>query len=209
MSWVITRYVSKSGGNNIKYRIGQFNKFSYSGFVRTKQLSKTLVQSPNYKRFQRKIKNSRQSNILYNTYGSIDEYTRAKRLYTLHSKKFFTYISGRNKSEARNFTFDPTISSRLLFTPKYTIPIYILWSNIYAREIIDMIKGTCRTEKKVAKKNNWNWDDPSFTYNDMYVGAILTIIIRNKKYSSMDKVLKETMGSSLVKCVLQMSGMYK
>jgi len=207
MSWVITRHLQKSGGNNLKYRIGQYNKFSHSGFKRTKQLSEALVQSPNYQRFQCKIKKSRQSNILYNTYGSIDEYTRAKRLYMLHSKKFFTYISDRNRREAYDLSYDLTILTP--FSPPYTVPMYTLWSNIYAREIIHMIKGTCRTEKKVAKKNNWNWDDPSFNYEDMYTGTVLTIIVRNKKYSSMDKVLKEKLGTSLVKCVLQMCGMYK
>jgi len=207
MSWVITRHLNKSGGNNIKYRIGQFNKFSYSGFKRTKQLCLNIQHSLKYKQIQQKLRISRKENVLNNTYGAIDEYTRAKRMYySLHSSKFFKDIKHKNN----NMRYTAPIWSRnpqaigYGSSKEYHYPMYILWCNIYAREITHMIKGRCRTEKKVAKKNKWNWDDPSFSYKQAYTGKVLSIIVKNKKYYSMDKVLKETLGSSLVKKVIKM-----
>ena len=47
--------------------------------------------------------------------------------------------------------------------------------------------------------------DPLFCFKHAYVSKVLTIIIKNKKYSSMSELLKETINKSLVKAVLDMS----
>ena len=39
MSWVISRYLCKSGNNNINYRIGNYNKFSYSKFLKCRVIA--------------------------------------------------------------------------------------------------------------------------------------------------------------------------
>jgi len=207
MSWVISKHLNKGGGNNIKFRIGQFNKFSYSGFRRSKQLSLELQRSPKYKYIQNKLAICRQENVLDNTYSAIDEYTRAKRMYySLHSSKFFKYIKQKNNTmrhTAPAWSWNPQAMG-YGSSQKYHYPMYILWSKIYAREITHIIKGRCRTEKKVAKKNNWDWYNPLFSYKQAYTRKVLSIIVKNKKYYSMDKALKETLGSSLVKRVINM-----
>jgi len=55
MSWVISRHLSKSGGNHIKYRIGQYNKFTSSKLLQSRQLSNALIISPHYNKFKKKI----------------------------------------------------------------------------------------------------------------------------------------------------------
>ena len=210
MSWVVSRHLNKSGGNNITYRIGQYNKFSHSGFARNKQISQMLVQSSHFKNFQDTMLASRQANILYNTYSCIDEYTRAKRMYSsLSSEQFFTNIVQTN-TNIRNTAPVWTLNAQAIgygSSIQYHWPIYVLWKNIYAREIIHMIIGRYKLHqhKAIAKKNKWNYMDPLFSFKHAYVSKVLTIIIKNKKYSSMSELLKETINKSLVKAVLDMS----
>ena len=166
MSWVVSRHLNKSGGNNITYRIGQYNKFSHSGFARNKQISQMLVQSSHFKNFQDTMLASLNAQAI--GYGS---------------------------------------------SIQYHWPIYVLWKNIYAREIIHMIIGRYKLHqhKAIAKKNKWNYTDPLFCFKHAYLSKVLTIIIKNKKYtyidkySSMSELLKETINKSLVKAVLDMS----
>ena len=72
MSWVISRHLSKSGGNHIKYRIGQYNKFTSSKLLQCRQLSNSLIISPHYNKFKKK--NTKQD------YSSIDHYVTSKML---------------------------------------------------------------------------------------------------------------------------------
>ena len=72
MSWVISRHLSKSGGNHIKYRIGQYNKFTSSKLLQCRQLSNSLIISPHYNKFNKK--NTKQD------YSSIDHYVTSKML---------------------------------------------------------------------------------------------------------------------------------
>ena len=72
MSWVIARYLCKSGGNNIRFRIGQFNKWS-SPKAMCKKLSTALSKSCLVEKFQ-KNKNMR-------VYETINNYVSFKTLY--------------------------------------------------------------------------------------------------------------------------------
>ena len=56
MSWVIARHLCKSGNNNIRFRIGQFNKWS-SPKAMCKKRSTELLNSCLVERFQKKKKN--------------------------------------------------------------------------------------------------------------------------------------------------------
>ena len=79
MSWVITRTLCKSGGNNISYRIGQFNKWS-SPKAMCKYISNNLIHSGLLETFQKK------KNI--KIYSTIDKYVTIKSLYHIgHSRK--------------------------------------------------------------------------------------------------------------------------
>jgi hypothetical protein len=86
MSWVVSRHLYKSGGNDIQYRIGNYNKFSSSKMVRCKRLSNALMASPYCVELQRKLSVSRRENILYNNYASIDHYISSKMLYPSNPK---------------------------------------------------------------------------------------------------------------------------
>lgn len=48
MSWVIARHLIKSGNNNVKYRIGNFNKWSSTLFQRRKKLAQEARSSPKH-----------------------------------------------------------------------------------------------------------------------------------------------------------------
>ena len=205
MSWVISKHLNKGGGNNIAYRIGQFNKYTYSKFKKKQHLVTKIINSPKCKEIQQKLFRSRKANILNNTYSAIDEYTRAKRMYSsLHSKKFFKYIKKKNNTmryTAPVWTRNPQAIGYGSSKP-YHYPMYILWSRIYAREINYSIEGNYRDKIQIAKKNKWNINDPLFNYNKHYMSKVLDIIVKNKKYLSMDKALKEKMGESLFNSVL-------
>ena len=74
MSWVITRKLTKSGGNNIAYRIGHFNKWS-SPKAMCKYFSNNLILSGLLEKFQKNKK--------INIYTTIDSYVSIKRLYQI------------------------------------------------------------------------------------------------------------------------------
>ena len=78
MSWVISRHLSKSGGSHIKYRIGQFNKFTSSKLLQCRQLSNALIISPHYNKFKKKNINTRL--LIY------DHYVTSKMLNPLDPK---------------------------------------------------------------------------------------------------------------------------
>ena len=80
MSWVVTRHLFKSGGNNIRFRIGQFNKFSSSQMLHCKNLSTALMCSPHCMKVQQTLKRSRKENMLHNMYSSVDQYISHKLL---------------------------------------------------------------------------------------------------------------------------------
>lgn len=69
MSWVITRHLTKSGGNNIYFRIGQFNKRSSYCYTVSRINSSNVVQSSRYKYYQQKLTSTRKLNILHNDYS--------------------------------------------------------------------------------------------------------------------------------------------
>ena len=73
MSWVITRHLSKSGGNNIRYRIGQFNKRSSSAYKTCRHISTCLIRSKKYKQFQEKMNYSHKQNVMHNLYSGLEE----------------------------------------------------------------------------------------------------------------------------------------
>lgn len=72
MSWVIARHLCKSGNNNIRFRIGQFNKWS-SPKAMCKKLSTELLNSCLVERFQKKKKIC--------VYDTIDNYVSFKTLF--------------------------------------------------------------------------------------------------------------------------------
>ena len=80
MSWVVSRHLFKSGGNNIHFRIGQFNKFSSSQMLHCKNLSTALMCSPHCMKVQQTLKRSRKENMLHNMYSSVDQYISHKLL---------------------------------------------------------------------------------------------------------------------------------
>ena len=80
MSWVVSRALCKSGGNDIRWRIGQYNKFSSLKMLHCKKLSTALMHSPYCMEVQQKLKRSRKENVLHNTYGSIDQHISHKLL---------------------------------------------------------------------------------------------------------------------------------
>ena len=80
MSWVVSRSLYKSGGNNIQFRIGQFNKFSSSQMLHCKNLSTALMCSPHCMKVQQTLKRSRKENMLHNMYSSVDQYISHKLL---------------------------------------------------------------------------------------------------------------------------------
>lgn len=72
MSWIITRHLYKSGGNNIAWRIGQYNKRSSLGYITCNQISTYFKHSKKNKNFQEQMKMSRNDNIMHNLYSGID-----------------------------------------------------------------------------------------------------------------------------------------
>ena len=85
MSWVIGRYLFKSGNNNIINNIGKFNKFSCKRARLCKIISNTLLQSNKLKKFKKNKKIHR--------YEIIDKYVGYKQLYKkgYFKKKFYMY----------------------------------------------------------------------------------------------------------------------
>jgi len=81
MSWVITRHLCKSGGHQIRFRIGQFNKRSSSNMVHCKQLSTSIMQSDRCVAIQNKLRTCRQDNVLHNMYASIDNHVSERLLH--------------------------------------------------------------------------------------------------------------------------------
>jgi len=70
MSWVITRHLLKSGGNNICCRIGNYNSHSSTQCQTLKKIYTSLPTSVRYKRFRKNI-----NPVLYN---NIDNYIYEK-----------------------------------------------------------------------------------------------------------------------------------
>jgi len=70
MSWVITRHLLKCGGNNINWRIGNYNNYSSK---QCQTLRKIYTYLPNSKRYKYFLKNINQS-----LYTDIDIYVSNK-----------------------------------------------------------------------------------------------------------------------------------
>ena len=87
MSWIITRHLCKSGGHQIRFRIGQFNKRSSSKMVHCKQLSTALMQSDRCIAIQNKLRMGRQENVLHNMYASIDNHVSESMLHVYTDPK--------------------------------------------------------------------------------------------------------------------------
>lgn len=91
MSWIITRHLCKSGGNNIRHRIGQYNKFSYSGYNRCKKISKHIFSSRKYKHLIY-IKQKNRYNIVCQVNNST---TRLRHMGSLMASDIF-YLAKKN-----------------------------------------------------------------------------------------------------------------
>ena len=72
MAFVIARHLYKSGGNDIIFRIGQYNKRSKREYEICRNIAKCVVSSERYITFQKNIKHSRDIDKLCNLYVCIE-----------------------------------------------------------------------------------------------------------------------------------------
>jgi hypothetical protein len=141
MSWVIARHLYKSGDNNICWRIGNYNKFSYSNFLKKKEFSQKYKHSRQYKLLQ--------SSSIYHVRRRPPrgvppfEVVTHKRILRLLDK----YISYKSMS----MWIDP----ELLYT--YKLKLLNEWGHIYGYQITNIIFKKCYNITSLNHKYNYDF----------------------------------------------------
>ena len=159
MSWIISRHLYKSGGNNISFRIGHFNKGS-SPKAMCKKLSTSLLQSGLLEKFQKNKK--------LKVYETINNYIRFKTLYEDGAGRSKIWLS--------------------------KIALMDMWGKLYSQEIISNYT-----------KSFSHWSGSLKKYDPIIKQKFIN---RNKKYSSMDTIIKFSGRYSLRKYIFIGIGNY-
>jgi len=169
MSWVISRRLNKSGGNNIHYRIGNFNRFSSKACRKWNKISNGYTSSKQYLRFNRRNNGD--------LHKAIDEYISARLLYNVIKVR-------------------PSVVPKFSGAKKR---VHKIWGRIYARDVTNKIFGKCRSRSALISQFNCSEAISDKEFKDLISNKVLTIIIRSKRYDYMSTILKEGGSHSLVK----------
>ena len=124
MSWVISRRLNKSGGNNIHYRIGNFNRFSSKACRKWNKISNGYTTSKQYLRFKRTNNGD--------LYKAIDKYISARLLYNVIKVR-------------------PSVVPKFSGAKKR---VHKIWGGIYARNITNKIFGKCQSRSALIHQFN-------------------------------------------------------
>ena len=164
MSWVIARHLYKSGNNNIHWRIGNYNKFSYSRFHAKKQISDEFISSDIYKFLQQK------EFLLGETWRKQYKIKRILRLIDIYT---------RNKR--MSFCVRPKILLR------NKINMQREWGNIYGYEITDVIFKNCKNIQTLNRKYKYEFSNGC--HIKKFNQLSWTIIQKNKRLSSFSRII--------------------
>lgn len=180
MSWVISRRLNKSGGNNIYWRIGNFNRFSSKACRKWNKISNGYTASKQYLRFKRTNNGD--------LHKAIDEYISARLLYNY------------SRGEAAALIWTRTWHANTLTKFRGARDMYYkIWGDIYARYVTNKIFGKCRRRLALIQRFNCSEAISDKEFKDLISNKALTIIIRSKRYDYMSTILKEGGSHSLVK----------
>jgi len=176
MSWVISKYLYKSGGNAIHNRIGNYNNHSSK---------RCQILGEIYKKTADFVKNKKLNETgINNIYNVTDKYIRSIVL----SKG----ILSREKGSVS--TFIRSYSSRV---PYYIAMdnYYKTWRLKYTKNIVDKIWDNVEwSSLRVVLK--------SIPPKDVFIPMALAIFATNKKYSSLQEILKLKYQRSLMEEVM-------
>ena len=141
MSWVIARHLYKSGNHNIYWRIGNYNKFSYSNFLKKKKFSQKYKHSQQYKLLQR----SSIYHVRRRPPRGVPpfEVVTPKRILRLLDK----YISYK--------TMSMWIEPALLYT--YKRKLLKEWGHIYGYQITNIIFKKCHDIASLNHKYDYDF----------------------------------------------------
>ena len=192
MSCVITKYFCKSGGNGIYNRIGNFNKHSSKRCQTLRQIYKSATTS-----IKKTLKDGgREKDSIYTV---TDEYISRGRLFTF----FRSSVSGHGTYY------------RTTHQPYYTAnnTYNRAWRVKYTKSIVDKIRDRAlRNEHEQLKRARYPNDDtpPGTTKEhesavlriDIFLPMTLSVIATNKKYSSLQEILKSNFRMSLMEEVI-------
>lgn len=124
MSWVITKHLCKSAGNNIWWRIGNYNKYSLKQCQVLKKIYTSLHKTKKYKEFSKIIDTTK--------YDIIDEYMYCKSL-----------------SRESNW-----VHRHDNYINKVCKKFYKVWNKYYTNFIADKIFENCAVRGDVLHKYN-------------------------------------------------------
>ena len=179
MSWVVTRALCKSGGNDIRWRIGQYNKFSSLKMLHCKKLSTALMHSPYCMEVQQKLKRSRKENILHNMYSSMDQYVSHKLLNPSDPK------TNHSRQNLWMKTYAREIMNRMNKTFTWACSIALLTKKFRRRAAHRRMEKHCKNRITLDTPIAWGvrskWDHSTRSY----IQDVKKIIEENKKYYSM------------------------
>ena len=192
MSWVVSKHICKSGGNGIYNRIGNYNKHSSKRCQTLRHIYKSTAAS-----IKKNLKDDGRGKN--NIYDVIDEYINRTRLFTFFRKRVScggTYY-------------------RTTHQPYYTANNNYnrAWRVKYTKSIVDKISDRAlRNNSEQLKLSHQRfYDTPSLTTKeheatvlriDIFLPMTLSVIATNKKYSSLQEILKSNFRMSLVEEVI-------
>lgn len=193
MSWVITKHIFKSGGNGIYNRIGNFNKHSSKRCQTLRQIYKSATTS-----IKKNLKDGGRGQD--SIYAVTDEYISRGRLFTF----FRSSVSGHGTYY------------RTTHQPYYTASNNYnrAWRVKYTKSIVDKIRDRAlRNDDEQLKRVRYpDADAPLWTTKEHDAAAVLRIdiflpmtlsaIATNKKYSSLQEILKSNFRMSLMEEVI-------
>ena len=170
MSWVISRRLLKSGGNNISWRIGNYNQYSSE---QCQTLRKIYTSFPNSKRYKRFVKNINQS-----LYDNIDRNIYEKtRVYSIQE---YTQFWGR----VTPFSMDS--ASQMIALRGQFRPCLNLWSKYYTDKIADKIFRRCAVRGDILTK--YNNEGLEISADKMFSISIENIINKYQRYKSFSNI---------------------
>ena len=175
MSWIISRHLYKSGGNEIYNRIGNYNKHSSRRCIGLRQIYKSMATS---------VKKKEQCT---DTVNATDEYINRRALYIDFAH------SGASSNSYRTPYWDAERA------------YYKIWATKYANNIVEIIFKDSTIKSFLKKTTILKRSFISKNIKETFIITTLKIISSNKKYSSWQEMLKERNHQSLMTKILAKS----
>lgn len=167
MSWVITRRLLKSGGNNIYWRIGNYNKYSSMQCQTLRKIYTSIPTSKRYKRFRKNIDQS--------LYNNIDKYIYKK----------ISIFNINLPSHSNNNSHWCTVSDGC-FSPPPSNKFLNSWCKYYTNTIADKIFRRCVVKEDIMTK--YNNEYLKISADKMFTKCIVNIINKYHKYKSFSNI---------------------